>query len=60
MNSSTEANQLAADILMPLSSIRAKYDEGLKTCKQLAKAFNVSEAAMRIRVMPLQLKIEET
>lgn len=55
----TEANQMAADILMPLSLIKAKYEEGAKTYAELARIFNVSPAAMKIRAKSLDLDIEE-
>lgn len=45
-----EANRLAADILMPWHLIRRAAASGLETPEQLAKAFEVSEAAMRIRL----------
>ncbi len=52
----TEANQMAADILMPLSLIKKKYEEGVTSIKGLADIFNVSPAAMEIRSRPLKLE----
>lgn len=49
----TEANKLAAEILMPYSLIkRIKEEESLddSDAKALAKALNVSEVAMKIRL----------
>lgn len=45
-----EANRLAADILMPWNLIRQEMDRGNNTVPSLAKAFNVSESAMSIRL----------
>lgn len=45
-----EANQLAAEILMPWSLIRAQANMGVKSPSELAEKFEVSETAMRIRL----------
>lgn len=45
-----EANQMAADILMPLSLIKMKINEGIDSPFDLARIFNVSEEAMKIRM----------
>lgn len=52
----TEANQMAADILMPLSLIKNEYEKGATSIEKLAKIFNVSPAAMKIRAIPLKLE----
>lgn len=46
----TEANQMAADILMPLCLIRNHMNEGARTAKELSEIFNVSENVMKIRI----------
>lgn len=46
----TEANEAAAEILMPFNLIRIETDRGLVTPEALAERFGVSEAAMRIRL----------
>jgi Zn-dependent peptidase ImmA (M78 family) len=45
----TQANQLAADILMPIRLVK-KWRELLPNVKDLAKKFGVSEQAMSIRL----------
>jgi Zn-dependent peptidase ImmA (M78 family) len=45
-----EANKLAADILMPYHLIRLLSAQGVREIKELAKRFEVSEAAMKIRL----------
>lgn len=45
-----EANNLAADILMPWQLIRAATQEARLTPAELASIFEVSEAAMKIRL----------
>jgi hypothetical protein len=45
-----EANKLAADILMPYHLIREISSQGIREIKELAKRFEVSEAAMKIRL----------
>ena len=47
----SEANKLAADILMPMRLLRDEYDKGLKTIEQLADRFEVSKSAMSIRLL---------
>ncbi len=46
----TEANKLAADILMPWRLIKAVMDSGIKTIPEFAEIFQVSESAMSIRM----------
>ncbi len=46
----TEANNFAADILMPWELINKFTDQGVNTPEGLAKAFNVSKTAMNIRL----------
>lgn len=46
----TEANRFAANLLMPQHLISAAESAGNENPKQLADAFLVSEAAMRIRL----------
>jgi Zn-dependent peptidase ImmA (M78 family) len=45
-----EANRLAADILMPWELVRRAIDEGIRTPEELARKFEVSEVAMKIRL----------
>lgn len=45
-----EANRLAAEILMPWTLINKAVDEGVNTPEDLAKSFQVSEAAMKVRL----------
>jgi len=45
----TQANQLAADILMPIRLVK-KWREKVSDTKNLAKTFGVSEQAMAIRL----------
>lgn len=45
-----EANDLAADILMPWALINKAMDLGLNTVEDLAQEFNVSKSAMSIRL----------
>ena len=49
-----QANRLAAEILMPAGLIREYHAEGIPT-RRLAELFNVSQAAMRIRLETLNL-----
>jgi Zn-dependent peptidase ImmA (M78 family) len=46
----TEANQLAADILMPFHLIKKLMSEGTRTLSELAEALEVSKPAMAIRL----------
>lgn len=46
----TEANKLAADILMPLSLIEKLIAEGMVTIEELANALEVSRTAIGIRL----------
>ncbi len=46
----TEANNFAADILMPWELINKLTDAGVNTPEALATAFNVSQIAMNIRL----------
>lgn len=45
-----EANQLAADILMPWHLLRPLIDGGLRDVDRLAEKFEVSKSAMSIRL----------
>ena len=45
-----EANNLAADLLMPRSLVMKHYSEGKETYQEMADLFDVSEAAMRVRL----------
>jgi Zn-dependent peptidase ImmA (M78 family) len=52
------ADSFAACLLMPRSLVkRTYYDEGIRDPRELARRFQVSAAAMRIRIE--QLKLEE-
>ena len=46
----TEANELAADILMPWTLLNAKLQNGMTEIEELARYFEVSEQAMAIRL----------
>lgn len=50
-----QANRLAADILMPRQAIDRLYAEGIRDPAELAKRFDVSTAAMKIRLRILGL-----
>lgn len=45
----TEANKLAADILMPMSEVNKKLDDNF-TIEELSEHFGVSHQAMKIRL----------
>ncbi|AWB06681.1 ImmA/IrrE family metallo-endopeptidase (plasmid) [Azospirillum humicireducens] len=45
-----EANRLAADILMPWPLVRLATEGGVHSVEELAEAFDVSSAAMHIRL----------
>jgi len=53
-----QANQMAANILMPRSRLENRVREGL-TLPQLAAEFDVSPAAMRVRLGTLGLSVNE-
>jgi len=45
-----EANQFAANLLMPMDLVSQAMQEGITTPEELAKAFHVSKLAMSIRL----------
>lgn len=45
-----EANKLAADILMPYEKIDLAIDKGVKTLEELARYFDVSIQAIKVRL----------
>jgi hypothetical protein len=45
-----QANRLAADILMPRDKLNAFLSQGVTSVVELARAFNVSEQSMAIRI----------
>ncbi|MCY4304158.1 MAG: ImmA/IrrE family metallo-endopeptidase [Aestuariivita sp.] len=47
----TEANRMAARILMPSGLIKEAYGQKIRSIKTLAKEFEVSEDAMSIRIL---------
>ncbi|HUZ65637.1 MAG TPA: ImmA/IrrE family metallo-endopeptidase [Acetobacteraceae bacterium] len=51
----TEANRLAADLLMPAPLLRTIYNAGVRWTAGLTRAFEVSEEAMAIRLRQLRL-----
>lgn len=51
----TEANALAAELLMPRDLVRTVYRAGVMDIPHLCKVFGVSEDAMRIRLQKLGL-----
>jgi len=54
----SEANRLAAELLMPAELVRRLHRSGLRSAEALAAAFQVSEEAMRIRLEQLGLPAE--
>ncbi len=46
-----EANQFAAELLMPLAMLKEKIKDGARNVKQLADAFWVSEEAMLRKIL---------
>lgn len=46
----TQANQFAADLLMPMNLIADAMDSGINSVEDLARLFKVSEIAMSIRL----------
>jgi Zn-dependent peptidase ImmA (M78 family) len=46
----TQANRMAADILMPWHLIRAATDSGLSSVEDLARHFEVSKSTMSIQL----------
>lgn len=50
-----QANRMAADILMPAALIKGYYRGGTQSFADLGRIFDVSEAAMRIRLGELRL-----
>jgi hypothetical protein len=51
----TEANRLAAQLLMPRVLVRTFFKSGIQSLSELCRMFQVSEAAMRIRLKQLGL-----
>jgi Zn-dependent peptidase ImmA (M78 family) len=51
----TEANRLAAQLLMPRVLVRSLFKSGIQSLVELCNKFQVSEAAMRIRLKQLRL-----
>lgn len=45
-----DANQLAAEILMPVSLLQEMLGEGISKSAEIARALQVSEAALKIRM----------
>lgn len=54
-----QANQFAADLLMPGHVIRQRYDLDQDNVRQLADLMRVSPAAMKIRLQSLGLRAPE-
>ena len=50
-----QANRFAADVLLPEQLVRSEYRRGNKALNVLAKRFDVSPDAMRIRLKELNL-----
>lgn len=50
-----QANRYAADILMPASTVRRAYRNGVKSFAEMAQLFDVSTDAARIRMRDLRL-----
>ena len=45
-----EANNLAADLIMPKNLVLKHYSDGRQTYIEMANLFDVSEPAMRVRL----------
>ena len=54
-----QANRFAADLLMPKAQLSRRYDALTDNYRQLADTFDVSPAAMRIRLSSLGLRRAE-
>lgn len=52
-----QANKLAAEILMPEERLRRVYDAASDNVADVAKRFGVSQAAMKIRLKSLGLRL---
>lgn len=52
------ANEFAANLLMPESSIREAIQSGIKNIKELSTKFDVSIAAIKYRVVSLGYKLK--
>ncbi len=50
-----EANQFAAELLMPLKMLKKDFQNGKKNAKDIAKAYNVSEEAVWWRLYDCKL-----
>ncbi len=50
-----EANQFAAELLMPLEMLKKDFQNGKKNAKDIAKAYNVSEEAVWWRLYDCKL-----
>ncbi|MGY0790916.1 ImmA/IrrE family metallo-endopeptidase [Azospirillum argentinense] len=50
-----QANSMAANILMPAELVRARYRQGDRSYSALARTFNVSEEAVKIRLKQLRI-----
>ncbi len=50
-----EANQFAAELLMPLEMLKKDFQNGKKTAKDIAQAYNVSEEAVWWRLYDCKL-----
>lgn len=51
-----QANRYAAEILMPARLVRSRYDDRTDNVRDLAQEFDVSQAAMKIRLQALGLR----
>lgn len=54
----TQANRMAADILMPMAQVKALWDRW-KSLSLLAGRFGVSEAAMKIRLEAANVDLDQ-
>ena len=53
------ANEFASNLLMPESAVRSQIEEkGIKNIGELSEVFNVSAAAMKVRVIQLGYKVK--
>ncbi|MGL4310742.1 MAG: ImmA/IrrE family metallo-endopeptidase [Paracoccaceae bacterium] len=54
-----QANRFAADLLMPINVLRDRYDPIRDNVEELARLFEVSQAAMKIRLKAIGVRLED-
>ena len=53
------ANEFASQLLMPEEKVRSAITQGIKNLGELSERFNVSSAAMKVRVQELGYKLKQ-